>query len=89
MLSQAEFLKLARDVLTPEDWQKIVRAAVREAIGGDKASRDFIARFCLPEKIEDEVGGEERARMVIFKLATDEDFKRAQEEREAKERAAK
>jgi hypothetical protein len=90
MLTPAKCVELARSYLTEEHWKRIVDTAIHAAMEGDKNSRDFLAKLVLPEKI-DESGdiGDERARVVIFKEATAEDFKRVQVEREAKEAALK
>lgn len=73
MLSPAQCVEIARKTVTASDWAAIVEAAVREAKAGDKAARDFLCRFCLPEKIDENVG-EELARILIFREATQADF---------------
>lgn len=76
MLSPAQCVEIARKSVSAGDWADIVVAAVKEAKAGDKAARDFLCRFCLPEKIDENVG-EELARVLIFREATQEDFDRA------------
>ena len=90
MLTPTKCVELARSWLTEEQWRQIFNAAVQAAMQGDKNGRDFLARLVLPEKIEDTMEiGDEKARAVIFREATEEDFKWVQEDRRRREEALK
>lgn len=82
MLTPAQCVAIARECLTEADWREIVKAAVKAAKFGDgadgKNARDFISKFCLPEKI-DEMSGVERAKIFRFEKATEADYAAAQE----------
>lgn len=90
MLTPTKCVELARTWLTEEQWKRIVESAIQAAMQGDKNGRDFISKLALPEKIEDTMEiGDEKARVVIFREATEEDFKWVQEDRRKREEALK
>lgn len=91
MLSPAKCVEIARDVLTETDWRVIVANAIEAAKGEGadaKNARDFLAKFCLPEKIDEMMGGE-RAKVFRFEKATEADYAAAQAEMARKEAEAK
>lgn len=90
MLTPTKCVELARTWLTEEQWKVIVGNAIQAAMQGDKGARDFLSKLVLPEKIEDTMEiGDEKARAVIFREATEEDFKWVQADRKRREDALK
>jgi len=45
---EEEYCRAFREGVTLEDWRRIVRRAVEQALAGDAAARNFLARHLLP-----------------------------------------
>ncbi len=55
---EAEYLEVALDSVTTEDWKRVVCKAVKDAAAGDGRARDWLTRILLPgggERDEDEM----------------------------------
>ena len=47
---ERDYLSMAADTVTPEQWQTLVENALEDAKSGDAKARDWISRICLGAK---------------------------------------
>lgn len=49
---EAEYLETISNTVTPEDWQQVIRRAVKDAKGGDARAREWLSRYLIGDKAE-------------------------------------
>ncbi len=52
-LRQARFLEVMNEVVTTDEWKKVVRQALKRAVAGDHYARDWLSKYLMgqPEPI--------------------------------------
>lgn len=69
-IHQQRFLEAFSEEVSPGDWSRIIKRAVKDAMKGDRHARDFLAKWLLgmPEAVQ----GDERR--TIIEILTDGQF---------------
>lgn len=49
---ELRYLSVMHRLVTPETWARITEKAIELALDGDAKAREWLARYCLPEKCD-------------------------------------